>query len=178
MRAALGFVIAGTLGCSALLPFFRPVAPACPIDRVAPGDMGPDFRARYGVQVRWDEGEERLDLVVEKYGEGLVLVAFNPLGAEAFALSQTGSEVEQVRPTLPGLRVRPLDVLDAVQRLRSERGAHPDGGGADEVQRSSTEEVQRDSVDEVQRDSVDEVQRVVACDVTWNFRVIEDVWLP
>lgn len=91
--------------------------------------LGADQRLRAGVRITRDDEVAQLDLVVEKHGDELVLVARNELGTVAFVLVQRGTRVE-IQRSLPSalLPVPPRALLADVQEaLLSSQGpdSHP-----------------------------------------------------
>jgi len=129
--AALVVVVA-LGGCRTLLTLSRPTLPPCATPLVSTEAMGEKFWARYGVRVRVGEVDERFTLVAERSDAGLALVAWNPFGAELFALVQEGSEVVQRGAVLPGFPVPPRNVLGDLHRLRFlGEGGQADDGGAE-----------------------------------------------
>ncbi|HVP31512.1 MAG TPA: DUF3261 domain-containing protein [Myxococcota bacterium] len=141
MRRALVVLAIGlgaaSLGCATLLPRLPPsYTPCAPAALVAPAELGADFRWRARASLRRD-GEERaaLDVVFEKRGDRLVLVAFDPFGARALAAVQEG-DVLHVEPA-PGRR-RPVEAEALLADLGLLHGRGATAAGV-EVTRDRTE---------------------------------------
>ena len=107
-RAAPALLLVGALGCASLplaLASLRPLPRACPGPLLPVGAMGGDFalQARYRVTSRGRD--EVLLLAAEKRGERLVVLGFDPLGTELFALVQEGAAMPRrerhLRPLFP-----------------------------------------------------------------------------
>ena len=106
----------------ALLAALAPLACALPRlpDRVAecPGPLadvaslpGGDYALREKLRVRGPGVDSAFELVAERRGARLVLVAFDPLGARAFSAVQEGLAVEVESKLGRLLPIAPLDVL-------------------------------------------------------------------
>ena len=97
---------------------------------VATEDMGPAFRAHYEMEARRGELRIGFEAVVEHTPERLVVVGFDRLGAQAFALHQTGTTIEIVLPARPGFHVHPITVLGAIHRVRFRDQGKPEPDGS------------------------------------------------
>jgi len=95
--------------------------------------MGESFTARYGVRVRYRGVDEPFSLLVELKDDELVLVAFNPFGAEIFALVQRGTDTIPKGALLPGFPVPPQNVLGDLHRLRFRKDTELRQDGVAEV---------------------------------------------
>jgi hypothetical protein len=115
--AALCFAALCLSGCSTLLGF-PPRIPVCEGALLPTQTLGPDFVARERLTVVHSDQTVRLDLVLQKRGAELVLIAFDPLGAKLFTVVQRGSETEIDAAPRPLLSVPPLNVLRDVHRAR------------------------------------------------------------
>ena len=94
-RAAVLALLAAlaTLACTTLRP--PPRLPGCPGALVDAAALpGGDFALRERLRVSGPDVDLALDLAVERRGDRLVLVAFDPLGARVFSAVQVGVEVE------------------------------------------------------------------------------------
>ena len=78
--------------------------------------LGADFVARERLRVTHAGETTGLDLVVQKRGDELVLVGFDPLGAKLFSLVQRGDRVEVEAMPRAVVRVPPINALRDVHR--------------------------------------------------------------
>jgi hypothetical protein len=117
-RAALALVCALPLcGCASLwgLP---PRIPECPGELVSTQAIAGDFVARERLRVSRGEQTVQLDLIVQKRGDELVLVGFDPLGAKLFTVVQSGTAAEVEAMPRAVVAVPPLNALRDVHRAR------------------------------------------------------------
>lgn len=108
------------LACAFVLGCVAPPRrlPECTGPLVPTTSMGPDFVARERLHLVHAERVVRLDLVLQKRGDTLVLVGFDPLGPKLFSLVQRGLEVEVDAKPSAVLPVPPRNVLRDVQHAR------------------------------------------------------------
>jgi hypothetical protein len=129
LAALVALCLAGSaLGCARLAPWLPPAFRPCRDAALeSPASLGPDFRWRAQVSLR-SAGEERaaLDLVVEKQGEHLALVAFDRAGMRALSAEQEG---RTLRTDPAASRRRPVaaeTLLADLRRLRLPASVEPD----------------------------------------------------
>jgi hypothetical protein len=120
------------LGCAAL-----PRPPAriadCAGPLLATGDIpGGDFRLRERVRITGGDVDLGLELLAERRGERLVVIAWNAFGARAFSTVQRGLDVETDAPLGRALEIPPENVL---RDLHEARFFHPDTGERTSVHR-------------------------------------------
>lgn len=118
MRVALPLLLAATqLGCAS----WRGLPPRiadCPGELVSTEALGDDFVARERYRVTRADESLRVDLVIQKRGDQLVLLGFDPLGAKLFQIVQRGTSTEVEAMPRAVVGVPPLNVLRDVHRAR------------------------------------------------------------
>jgi hypothetical protein len=92
--------------------------------------MGPPFRTRYQFHAKAGSATLRFSAVAALTETGLLLVGFDRLGAQVFALRQAGTGIEIVLPPRRGFLMAPITVLGAIHRARflGLGQADPEGG--------------------------------------------------
>ncbi len=118
LALALGLAAAALAACSPLAWLGPSRLRQCPGQLVPTSEIEGEFRLRQRVRFRAEDLDEVFDVVVEKRGETITLVGFNPLGAEVFALRQEGATATIVSSAGPALRVPPRNVLRDLHRVR------------------------------------------------------------
>ena len=110
-------LLAALAGCAALRG--APSLPDCPGELVPPSQIPGNFLLRLRMRVRAEAIDTSLELAVQKRGDELVMVAFDPVVAVAFHVTQSAGGVE-VERRLPAalVPVPPLNVLRDVHRAR------------------------------------------------------------
>ncbi|MCG8591435.1 MAG: DUF3261 domain-containing protein [Proteobacteria bacterium] len=109
---ALALFLAASCGCQTWLSPRPPCpGPLAPVAALAEGE-GRRFRVRFGAETPG----VRLDAVLRRQGDELVLAAFTPFGTRAFAVVQRGGQVETQAGISRHLGVAPVWLLDAVHR--------------------------------------------------------------
>ncbi len=121
-----------TLGCRHLLEGRRAIR-ACPGILVPTQEIEGNFALRQRMLIRKDGTDVRLDLALQKLGDRLLLVAFDPFGVKVFTVIQTGTETEIEALPAAVLPVAPINVLRDVHRVRLLTA-----DGADSVERDGT----------------------------------------
>ncbi len=123
----LGVVLlAGVAGCA-----HAPGAPAIP---ACPGSLRPtqqiegELRLRLRMRLQASELDAALELAVEKRGDELVVIGFDPFGVKSFSLVQRGLEVEVEGLPPAVLPTAPLNVLRDLHRARFLALETPPGG--------------------------------------------------
>jgi hypothetical protein len=111
--SALGRSLAAlalALGCAS--PLLPPRLAVCggPLPDVT-AIPGGDFALREQARFTGDDVDVALELLAERRGDRLVLVAFDAFGARAFSVVQTGTEVEEDAPLGRALAVPPGNAL-------------------------------------------------------------------
>jgi hypothetical protein len=122
------------VGCASL-PLARPPRLAdCAGPLLAAAQIpGGDFRLRERVRIAGGEVDLGLELLAERRGDRLVVVAFNAFGARVFSAVQQGLAVETDSPLGRALAVPPENVL---RDLHHARFFHPESGERVEVRRA------------------------------------------
>jgi uncharacterized protein DUF3261 len=82
---------------------------------------GGDFRRRERVRIDGDDVDLGLELLAERRGDRLVLVAFNSFGARVFSVVQQGSEIDSDAPFAAGLQIPPANLLRDLHAARFQR---------------------------------------------------------
>lgn len=112
-------------------------APGGPAIAVCPGSLRPtqqiegELRLRLRMRLQASELDAALELAVEKRGDELVLVAFDPFGVKSFSLVQRGLEVDVEGLPPAALPTAPLNVLRDLHRARFLALDRPPGGEGD-----------------------------------------------
>jgi len=116
-------------GCVSLPPQIGDCrGPLVPVELIPGGD----FVLRERLRVQAPDVDLRLDLVAERRGERLVLIAFDAFGAQAFHVEQHGLEVTSHSDLGRALALPPENAL---RDLHAARFVGPDTGGRVEVSR-------------------------------------------
>lgn len=102
--------------------------PACPGALRPTGEIEDDLRLRLRMRLRAEELDTSLELAVEKRGDQLVVVAFDPFGVKSFSLVQQGLAVEVEGLPPAALPTAPENVLRDLHRARFLALAAPRGG--------------------------------------------------
>ena len=114
------------LGCATLPLAFSPRIADCTGPLLATTEIpGGDFRVRERVRIAGDGVDLGLELLAERHGDRLVVVAFNEFGARVFSAVQRGVEVESEAKLGRALAVPPENVL---RDLHEARFFHPESG--------------------------------------------------
>jgi hypothetical protein len=125
-RAAFAAAAALTLGCAALRLASAPRIAECPGPLLAATEIpGGDFRLRERLRVAGGGVDLGLELLAERHGDRLVVVAFNEFGAKLFSAVQRGVAVESDTKLGRALAVPPENVL---RDLHEARFFHPESG--------------------------------------------------
>ena len=121
------------LGCACASPLFPPRLADCggPLPAVA-AIPGGDFVLREQARFSGGEVDVALDLLAERRGDRLVLVAFDAFGTRVFSVVQRGSEVEEDSPMGRALAVPPGNAL---RDWYAARELGPEAGDRVEVRR-------------------------------------------
>lgn len=127
-RSGVAFLLAlATAGCALpRLPGAPPRLADCPGPLLPTGELPPgDFVLRERVRITGGDVDVGFQLVAEKRGERLVLVALNAFGAKAFAVTQQGLRVESESYLGAALQVPPENVLRDLHAARFARRDAP-----------------------------------------------------
>jgi hypothetical protein len=120
------------LGCTSL-PLPPPRIAECDGPLVASTEIpGGDFRLRERVRITGGGVDVGLELLAERHGDRLVLIAFNEFGARLFSAVQRGVAVESETKLGRALAVPPGNLL---RDLHEARFFHPENGDRVEVRR-------------------------------------------
>jgi hypothetical protein len=131
-RALLVVLLGASIGACRGLPLARPAAlPECPGPLRATGEIEGDFLLRARIRLAAGAIDAPLQLAVEKRGDVLVLVGFDPFGAKLFTVRQRGRETEVEALPAPVLPVPPRNVLRDLHRVRFLGLARPDAPDAE-----------------------------------------------
>lgn len=150
MRRLAAGVAVFALACASL-PIGLPRVPDCPGALPDPAALpGDDFMLRERVRIESSDVDLALELIAERRGDRLVLVAFDAFGARAASVVVTGADTEVDAPMGRAFPIGPLNLL---------RDAHAAG---------------RFKADAAERDAV---QRA-GCDHTASFVRVERRALP
>lgn len=124
----LGAFAALALGCTWLSVATAPRIGECEGALVPASEIpGGDFALRERVRIAGEGVDLGLELLAERRGDRLVLVAFNAFGARAFSLVQQGSDVVQRdEPLGRALPVPPENVLRDLHAARFAASDTPD----------------------------------------------------
>jgi hypothetical protein len=125
-------LLVGLATACAHLPGARAIR-ECPGALAPTQAMGADFLARERHEIRSDGRSVRLDVAIQKRGDELVIVGFDPVGPKLFQVVQRGAELEV--EALPGrvLMVPPENVVRDVHRMRFLGIEMPPGGSGEVV---------------------------------------------
>jgi hypothetical protein len=124
-RLAGAAFAAFALGCASL-PLAGPRIADCEGPLLATAEIpGGDFRLRERVRVAGGGVDLGLELLAERHGDRLVVVAFNEFGAKVFSAVQRGVAVESEAKLGRALAVPPENVL---RDLHEARFFHPESG--------------------------------------------------
>ena len=132
LLAVLLVAAIATLGCRHLLEGRRAIR-ACPGILVPTQEIEGNFALRQRMLIRKDGTDVHLELALQKVGDRLLLVAFDPFGVNVFTVIQTGTETEIEALPAAVLPVAPINVLRDVHRVRLLTAA-----GANSVERHGT----------------------------------------
>jgi len=89
----------------------------CPCVIPDTGEIAEDFLVRESWQISAGGRSHGLEVAVQVKDRALVLVAFHPLGAKLFTVTQQGTEVEVIASPGPPLEIAPENVLRDVHRI-------------------------------------------------------------
>lgn len=119
MRPAVWLALAALPACAHLGPTGGHAIAECPGPLAAPSSIPGGFLLRLRLRVEAPGVESSMELAVQKLGDQLVLVAFDPLGAVAFSVTQTDESV-RVEQRLPAsmLPLPPRNALRDLHRAR------------------------------------------------------------
>lgn len=124
MGLAGAALMGGCAGCP--LPIGRIRLPDCPGPLVSTQALpAGDFRVREQVRVTGSGVDLGLDVVAEKRGDRLVVVALSVFGTQLFTVTQRGEEVEFAAPLRHGLPVPPRNLLRDLHAARFADPAAP-----------------------------------------------------
>src|SRR5262245_18723478 len=112
-----------------------PAIPACPGSLRPTQQIEGELRLRMRMRLQASELDAALELAVEKRGDELVVVGFDPFGVKSFSLVQRGLEVDVESLPPAALPTAPLNVLRDLHRVRF-LVLKPPPGGAGEVHAS------------------------------------------
>lgn len=111
MRRLAACAVVFTLGC-ATLPIGLPRVPDCPGELADTATLpGGDFVLRERVRIEASDVDLAVEVIAERRGERLVLVAFDAFGARAASVVQTGVDTEVDAPMGRAFPIGPLDLL-------------------------------------------------------------------
>ena len=102
--------------------------PPCPGVLLPTGEIEEELRLRLRMRLRAAELDTSLELAVEKRGDRLVVVAFDPFGVKSFSLVQRDLAVEVEGLPSAALPTAPQNVLHDLHRVRFLALAPPRGG--------------------------------------------------
>jgi hypothetical protein len=113
-------------------PFARAIR-ECPGPLVPTQELGADFLARERIEIETEGHSVRLDIAIQKRGDELAVVGFDPVGPKLFQVVQRGTQLEV--EALPGrvLKVSPENVVRDVHRVRFLGIEMPPGGSGEVV---------------------------------------------
>jgi len=120
VRAAPALLLLAALAaCAHSGPGGGPAIAECPGELAAPSSIGGEFLLRLRMRVEAPGVDRSLELAVQKRGDELVLVAFDPLGAVAFSVVQSDDAI-RVEERLPAalLPLPPRNALRDLHRAR------------------------------------------------------------
>ena len=133
MRAAAATLAALALGCAGFPLAAPPRIADCDGPLLATAEIpGGDFRLRERARFAGGGVDLGLELLAERRGDRLVLIAFNAFGARVFSAVQRGREVESDAPLGRALAISPDNVL---RDLHEARFFHPESGDRAVVRR-------------------------------------------
>lgn len=119
-------LLAGVAGC--VQGPGGPAIPACPGSLRPTQQIEGELRLRMRMRLQASELDAALELAVEKRGDELVVVGFDPFGVKSFSLVQRGLEVDVEGLPPAVLPTAPLNVLRDLHRVRFLALDAPPGG--------------------------------------------------
>jgi hypothetical protein len=134
--ALVAVALAAGSACSTL-PGGGPSVADCPGEIGDTGEISEDFLARESWQITAGGRSHGLEVAVQVKDRALVLVAFHPLGAKLFTVTQQGTEVEVIANPGPPLEIAPENVLRDVHRIHFFALPPPGFDGPVSMQRDS-----------------------------------------